>query len=38
MKNTYQTPECLILQVWPSEILCHSTDWFIVDPEDDVEF
>ena len=38
MKSNYESPECSILQVWPFEILCHSTDRFIIDSDDDVEF
>lgn len=46
MKNIYEKPDCMLLQISPYEILCTSTeglpagsaDNFIVDSDNDVEF
>ena len=38
MNTTYESPDCRVIQIWPCEILCHSTDRFIIDSDDDIEF
>ena len=38
MKQNYESPDCQVIWMYPSEILCNSTDRFIIDSDDDVEF